>query len=144
MGTRSAIGIIKNNGQVHGVYCHWDGYPEHNGLILLEHYKTPEKVQELINMGDISSLDKEIGSKHHFNERPDGQCTFYGRDRDEHSPSKTFDTREEFFIHFRDDGNAEWLYLFDTTNNSWYFKHYDTIGAWRQMTEAVIASSNQD
>ena len=23
-----------------GIYCHWDGYPSHNGAILLHHYQS--------------------------------------------------------------------------------------------------------
>ena len=38
------------------VYCHWDGYPEHNGKILVEHYQNREDVQDLIDGGGISSL----------------------------------------------------------------------------------------
>ncbi len=29
MATRSNIGIVNDNGSVTGIYCHWDGYPEH-------------------------------------------------------------------------------------------------------------------
>ena len=38
MATRSNTGIENENGRVSAIYCHWDGYPEHNGRILKEHY----------------------------------------------------------------------------------------------------------
>ncbi len=38
------------------VYCHWDGYPEHNGKILVEHYQDREDVQDLIDGGSMSTL----------------------------------------------------------------------------------------
>lgn len=38
------------------VYCHWDGYVEHNGKILVEHYQNREDVQELIDGGSMSTL----------------------------------------------------------------------------------------
>ena len=56
MGTRSRIGIEMPDHTVVSVYCHWDGYPEHNGKILVEHYLNREDVQELIDGGGISSL----------------------------------------------------------------------------------------
>ena len=54
MATRSTIGVLNTDGSVTAVYCHWDGYPEHNGKILIENYTTEEKVRELISFGSIS------------------------------------------------------------------------------------------
>jgi len=70
MGTRSFIGVV------HGdlckvVYCHWDGYLEHNGKILFENYNSP-KAKNLVSLGKLSSLGPNIA-----------MCTFYGRDRGE-------------------------------------------------------------
>ena len=39
-----------------GIYCHWDGHLEHNGKILLEHYSCPDKLEQLMALGDISLL----------------------------------------------------------------------------------------
>ena len=56
MGTRSRIGIELPDHSVVSVYCHWDGYPEGNGKILVQHYLNREDVQELIDGGSMSSL----------------------------------------------------------------------------------------
>jgi hypothetical protein len=56
MGTRSRIGYELQDHTVVSVYCHWDGYPEHNGKILVNHYQNREDVKELIDGGAISSL----------------------------------------------------------------------------------------
>jgi hypothetical protein len=56
MATRSRIGLQLANGSILSVYCHWDGYPEYNGRILRTHYNTREKVEELIDFGDCSSI----------------------------------------------------------------------------------------
>jgi len=56
MGTRSRIGIELPDHSVVSVYCHLDGYVEHNGKILAEHYLNREDVQELIDGGSMSSL----------------------------------------------------------------------------------------
>lgn len=56
MATRSRIGIQLPDMSVVSVYCHWDGYPEHNGKILVEHYQNREDVKALIDGGNISTL----------------------------------------------------------------------------------------
>ena len=87
MATRSRIAIEKENGTVESIYCHWDGYPENNGRILIENYKDHEKVQALIDLGDISSLAPNVEAdphtRHTFNDPVDGVVVAYGRDRGE-------------------------------------------------------------
>ena len=83
MGTRSTIALEFADGTVQQVYCHWDGYLEHNGKILQEHYSDPFKLRDLIDLGDMSSLGERIGTRHAFDQAPQGECTFYGRDRNE-------------------------------------------------------------
>ena len=56
MGTRSRIGYELPDHSVVSSYCHWDGYPEGNGKILVQHYLNREDVQELIDGGSMSSL----------------------------------------------------------------------------------------
>ena len=40
MSTNSRIGILHEDGTTETIYCHWDGYPEHQMPILTEHYNT--------------------------------------------------------------------------------------------------------
>jgi hypothetical protein len=106
MATRSDIIVKRTDGQWARIYCHWDGYPEGVGKTLFEHYKTQEKCEALIALGDLSSLGEEIGEKHDFNwqgkyrnnrDHPEAQrlavvCLFYGRDRGESdTEAKIFD-----------------------------------------------------
>ena len=56
MGTRSNIAYERPNGQVVVAYCHYDGYPEYNGVILNENYDTPKQAEELANQGYFSGL----------------------------------------------------------------------------------------
>lgn len=85
MATRSTIWIQNDNDNYDGVYCHWDGYPEHNGSILFNYYKEESKIRELISHGSLSVLDERIhpnpDSGHDFDNREDGVCCFYHRDR---------------------------------------------------------------
>jgi len=95
MGTRSTIALEFADGTVQQVYCHWDGYLDHNGRILQDHYTDPFKLRDLIDLGDMSSLGINIGTQHPFSPHSDGDkaaydaamaegaCTFYGRDRNE-------------------------------------------------------------
>lgn len=120
MATRSNIAILRTGdfaGKVDMVYCHFDGYPEHNGKILLEHYSNLEKLEKLLSLGDLSSLAPEIGEKHDFNSSQENECTFFGRDRGEKDVGPRFydslsDAREDM---------EEYLYLFDEENNKWTF-----------------------
>ena len=85
MGTRSAIGVIHGD-KAKVVYCHWDGYLDHNGRILLEHYDSA-KANHLVALGGISSLDRNIeipeGVEHTFDKPAKGITVFYDRDRGE-------------------------------------------------------------
>ncbi len=93
MGTRSTIAMQNADGTVTGIYCHWDGYVSHNGNILYQFYRDEAKVRELIALGDISSLQIEIGERHPFDTytlkedekdpRWEQWCKAYGRDRGE-------------------------------------------------------------
>jgi hypothetical protein len=83
MGTRSTIALEYADGTVEQVYCHWDGYLSHNGQILHKHYSDPFKLRQLMDLGDMSSLGERIGTQHPFDKAPEGECTFYLRDRKE-------------------------------------------------------------
>ena len=124
MATRSCIGI-KHGDVIKGIYAHWDGYLECNGLILAKHYSDSVKVNKLISMGDVSSLGADIGEQHDFNDTPPDKdwCTFYGRDRGEEDIEfRTFQSTEEFIKYF-DDMGAEYYYLYD--NGKWYYTSYN-------------------
>ena len=41
MGTRSRIGIRNADDSVDSIYCHWDGYPDHNGRLLVTDIEMP-------------------------------------------------------------------------------------------------------
>ena len=110
MATRSTIGVIDNRtGVVTSIYCHWDGYPEHNGAMLVEHYSDPAKIQALMALGSLSSLGETIGEQHDFNTNSQSYCTAYGRDRGETDVgSQTHDSLEKFLSN-----GEEYNYLWD-------------------------------
>ena len=111
MGTRSTIALEYADGTVEQVYCHWDGYLEHNGKILQEYYSNPFILRDLIDLGDISSLRPTVGTKHdfsHFSTALDQKeyealygdmTTFYGRDRGETGTgAKKFASYEDYLL----------------------------------------------
>jgi hypothetical protein len=136
MGTRSTIALEFADGSVQMVYCHWDGYIEHNGAILEKHYKDPFVLQKLIDLGDMSSLGERIGTQHTFEKAPQGECTFYRRDRNESgcearkfkdfADYKANHQYEEFEYILRNiDGKATWFVA----------DHSDRFGL---LTEAIF------
>jgi hypothetical protein len=100
MATRSRIAIEDQTGKVRSIYCHYDGYPSNNGRILLEHFQTQEKVESLIELGSISSLNKNAeipeGVTHSFNNPAKGIVVAYHRDRDEDLVILDHDSVEDF------------------------------------------------
>ena len=129
MGTRSTIAIQNQDGSVTGIYCHWDGYLEHNGRILHDHYTTEEIVRELISLGELSSLGTNIGTKHDFDNAPRNECNAYGRDRGEKGvDAVTFHTWNQMLNEQRQSYN----YLF-VHGEGWYF---DRNGP-RKLSEAL-------
>ena len=60
MGTRSTIALEFADGTVEQVYCHWDGYLDGNGAMLLQHYMDPFKVKKLLALGGFSSLEASV------------------------------------------------------------------------------------
>ena len=129
MSTRSMIARKLEDGSIEAIYCHWDGYPEHNGLILLRYYADPEKLDQLFALGDLSILEKEIGEKHSFDKRitdlkvrelTDSWCCAYERDRGETGvESRNYTDREEFEL-IVDASWANYAYLWD--GEVWQFR----------------------
>ena len=148
MGTRSTIALEYADGTVHQVYCHWDGYLEHNGQILQKHYSNPFILRDLIDLGDISSLRPTVGTKHAFSqfEVPmDGEAydklygdmtTFYGRDRGETGTSaKKFASYEDYLLNHQ---YEEYDYILRNDNGVavWFVSDHD--GAYVTLESAIM------
>lgn len=128
MSTRSLIALKKDDGTFEAVYCHWDGDLAWNGRLLLENYKTYEKVEKLISLGEISSLGTnpyiEIGeskNKNGFNE-----CvTDYHRLNNDKIKIFKFKTFKELDLFFKRNFGLEYMYYFAKGKNgeySWKYK----------------------
>ena len=137
MATRSTIALEFADGTIGQVYCHWDGYLAHNGKMLMEYYSNPFILRDLIDLGSLSSLRPQIGTKHPFsmfeaNMTQDefanlyrNMCTFYGRDRGEGNSDATYFKDYE---HFLVDGQAEeYDYILRNVNGvaTWFVSDHD-------------------
>jgi hypothetical protein len=136
MATRSRIGYLNDQGNIVSAYCHWDGYPSHNGAILRGFYDTLPKVQELLSIGDMSSLGPRCDA-------PQGQPTsdhtiYYGRDRgEEPSPTKTHASKAELLDESKQ-GWVDYVYLFE--NGSWTYAYLNGDGSFQPLTAEVCAN----
>ncbi len=121
MSTRSRIGILNPDGSTKTIYCHSDGYPEHQLPILTQHYSSIEKVEELLNLGDISSLGERIApnleEEHTFKDRVKGVTVAYHRDRGE--PMTAALRHENIHALKKSDWSIDWFYLFDAKKGEW-------------------------
>jgi hypothetical protein len=112
MSTRSTISIQTEKG-IKSIYCHSDGHPSHHMPILTEHYNTQEKVEALMELGDLSVLAESIEcpEEHSFNNNIKGYCVAYGRDRGEEN------TQCGNLLHKSEIQEQDYNYIF--INNEW-------------------------
>ena len=127
MSTRSRIAIKNNDGSYTSIYCHNDGYPSYNGRMLDSYYNDKSKAQKLINLGDISSLQKNLEptGDHSFNNPEKDVTVAYGRDRGETNvdPIKSSDIDE--LQADCDACDAEYAYVFDDDHwDAYRVTHY--------------------
>ena len=114
MGTRSRIGIQLADESILSVYCHWDGYPEFNGVKLVENFNTREKVKELIDGGDISSLwTNERWSNDLLDRHRDVYGPQYYSQRGEDCPPRLDANKYDYLAN-----GEEYAYIY-TLNNEW-------------------------
>lgn len=116
MSTRARIGILEPLGTVRSFYTHWDGAPIDQGPILLNHYASPSRVLDLLELGNLSVLGPEIGSRHGFDlhaadDRFACWCLAYRRDRGDPHEGALVDGGMEFFIETCRSTRADYAYL---------------------------------
>lgn len=112
MSTRCLVGLLDNTPAdpvIRYVYLHSDGYPDWTGRVLSTAFTCTEAVKKLVELGDLSCLDRT------------GEATAYHRDRGEPyspprtvAPAKLLDAMKEY--------DAEFAYVWDdakATTPSW-------------------------
>lgn len=99
MPIRSLIGILNENNKINAIYCHYDGYIDNIGDKLIKNYNNIDKVKELINKGNIQSLENDINKIKAY----------------DNNEIKEYSSEDEYKKE-----NYEYLYLFK--NDKWYYK----------------------
>ena len=88
------------------IYCHWDGYPEHVGELLVHDYNTPALITELMELGDLSSLDATPAS-----------CVAYHRDRNEpYGMVEARDVDPDQLMSVGNDYGVNYVYVYNDEN----------------------------
>lgn len=120
MATRSTIAVVNEDNTVTQIYCHWDGYLEHNGRILTESYNSLELAKQLVSFGDLSVLAAQVEPEtdtHSFDSPTAGICVYYGRDRGETgTEARTFATVEDYM---ENASMEDYNYLF--VDGEWFY-----------------------
>lgn len=141
MGTRSTIALQNiENFYVTSIYCHWDGYLDHVGKLLLTHYNSESRVKELLALGNVSSLGPTLGEKHDFNIRNEWATTFYGRDRGETEQEAVAYASVEEWLR---EGCQEYNYLF-VPGYGWKVAYRDTENRLVSLSQAIAEEEDRD
>ena len=118
MATRSMLVFADvQNGEILNTYCHFDGYPGHM-MKVLPSYDTEEKVRELLNMGDASSIVDTLEAS-----------IFYSRDRGEDLQMNRFKIVDKYDLanvkHLLARASVEYLYFY--LNGTWIWCQCNSV-----------------
>ena len=131
MPTRSTIAVQHADGSVSSSYCHFDGYLDSNGQMLVSHYNTLEKAEALVALGAMSLLEESIDKPegHTFDNPTKKHTVFYGRDRGETGQCVEAQKFKDVDEYNQKNENEEYNYLF--RNDKWecesYGEHFDDV-----------------
>jgi len=153
MATRSTIALEFADGTVEQIYCHWDGYLAHNGHILQNHYSNPFTLRDLIDLGDISSLGKIVGTKHDFSHYDSGytldeynelygeMTTFCARDRGEELRVRKFKNYADYVENHQ---YEEYDYILRSIGGEavWFVSDHD--GAYVPLVSAIMDEQDRN
>ena len=121
MSTRSYICKKEKDGTIKMIYCHFDG--DYNSVLLPKYYNTPEKVDALIALGDLSSLGEKIfptNAAHDIDHPEPGVCIAYGRDAHcEDTGAQIFKSKKVLIEALNHNPMIEYIYLWE--DNRWKY-----------------------
>ena len=131
--TAALIAIIDSKTkEVSSIRVHCDGYPEHMGKLLSEHYNNVDRIYSLIYMGNASCICEKlepISGRHDFDHRQKGVSVFYIRDRGDSQVEegyRKYKNKKEFMeksVYY----DVDYIYLFNPSRGTWrYYKEGNT------------------
>lgn len=125
MSTRSNIRIYREDGSKTGIYLHSDGYIACAGIYLQRFYSTPESVEKLLALGNLSALGRFIPEKREEFMKYDEELghEFPDYDRDFCIPYTMW--RNEAFCQSMQD--AEYVYIYVERYRCWIVQEEQKI-----------------
>ena len=111
MSTRSNI-VYDTGDSVRAIYCHHDGYLDHNGRILFEHYNSEDKVEALIELGDFTSLKPTIEET---------------RKKVMNCEQETYRSLDQY-MHLAHNSDIQYIYLWD--KYMWWISRSIALNLW--------------
>lgn len=115
MSTNATITIKRIDGTTTSINCHYDGYIEGVGVILQLAYNTADKIEKLLELGDLSCIGYYTGN----DEIQPNICIAYHRDRG-----------EDFH---QSGGRNEFNYTFDEREAVWYVEKEEYVYGTKAM-----------
>lgn len=142
MSTNSRIGMIKEDGTVESIYCHYDGYYEYNGVLLYSYYQDIDKIEKLIRLGSISCLQPKVEpaahEKHSFSEPQEDVVIAYHRDCGEKLCKIQHNSSVQELFNETKGMALEYIYLYDERNGEWLImNHYSKENCLTSLEEKL-------
>jgi hypothetical protein len=136
VGTRSNIAVQRRDGTWKLIYCHWDGYLDHNGRILLNHHSSQELAEAVVEPGDMSSLGENSGKPegHSYDTPVKGYSVYYGRERDEDDVAGSVGASLDE-LYFEQSCQYVWSREHGAEGGAWYAQGFD--GVMFPLAEAI-------
>lgn len=141
MSTPSFIARVIDNNTLEGIYCHWDGNVNGVGKLLYEYYYDEQKVHDLMKLGNISFLEKELNPTspaHSFDTPEKGVVVAYRRDRKEKRQEAVIISRKDSIIKSCPYPSIAWFYLFDE-DKEWKVRSSNST-SWTYLEDAIWES----
>jgi len=140
MSTSAGIGMVMPDGSVKAIHLHWDGYPGSAGAILGGWYKTPERLEQLLALGDISSLGTKLEpdpEKEHnkYNYQEDVVLAYHRDYRERMVAPRIFTDKAAYELNGKSVFSADFLYLFE--DGKWYVKGIYHTEGWIELTVEI-------
>ena len=137
MSTRCYIGKLdEKSNDVKFIYCHFDGYPEDVGYTLDTYYKDHGKVEDLLDLGDISVLRQEVSASPSYTEEEikDKVTVAYFRDKGGYWESVA-PKHTQLANYEKGEDTIDYLYLYK--DGIWYVDRESGVSLWTPVSDLL-------
>ena len=107
----------------------------YNGKILLEYYTELDKINQLIELGDISSLNKNVVPN---GKNDNSVVVAYKRDRNETEVDKKIWNNIEEYFNNLDTIFIEYVYVYNEEESKWYYAETYKGNTLHLLTQQAI------